>query len=68
MKEHASIFREHWRKLNRSREQRTIKREQEKMKREQGWKNIREQGAMGENVKGAWSPLTEPQKYNKAGW
>ncbi len=33
------------------------------MKREQGWKNAREQGAKGKNVKGAGSkdpPLTEP--------
>ena len=28
---------------------------EKKMKREQGWENAREQGAMGENVKGAES-------------
>ncbi len=32
------------------------------MKREQGWENAREQGAKGENVKGAGrkDPLTQP--------
>ncbi len=48
-----------------SREQtkmKSMKREQRKIKREQGWTNDREQGAKGENVRGAGNkdPPTEP--------
>ena len=43
-----------------------MKREKEKMKREQGWKNAREQGTKGENVKGAGSkdPPSRASNFN----